>query len=248
MKKIKIGIIPAAGKGIRLNDLMLTRVLPKPMLPILNKPLLQFALENIKTLGAEEIFIVVGSKKQIIKEFFGDGEDFGVHITYIEQKPVRGIAHAISLTRDFIDEPFSVILGDDLTITHSLNNLLKIFWNKKAIAVEGIVNDNNPDRIKRACCIELENDKITRIIEKPVTPQSNFRGIGVYLFDPQVFDYIDLTPVSTKRNEKEITDTIGLIAEQGRAYAALINGTNINVNTSIDLLEATKLLINNSSK
>ncbi len=78
--------------------------------------------------------------------------------------------------------------------------------------------------------------------------QSNYRGIGVYLFDPQVFDYIDLTPVSTKRNEKEITDTIGLMADQGRAYAALIDGTNINVNTSVDLLEATKLLINNSSK
>lgn len=245
MNKIKIGLIPAAGKGLRLNDLLLTRVLPKPMLPILNKPLLQYAIENLKSMGVEDVYIIVGSKKEIIQEYFGNGEDFGLDITYIEQKPLKGIAHAVSLTKDFISEPFSVILGDDLTITNSLNNLVELFWEKNALVIEGVVTENNIDAIKRACCITLSDDgKIMEIIEKPFAPKSNLRGIGVYLFDPKVFDFIENTPVSTKRYEKEITDTIGLIAKEGRAYASLINGVNINVNTSSDLMVATKLLLN----
>jgi dTDP-glucose pyrophosphorylase len=244
MKKIKIGIIPAAGKGSRLSDLLLTRVLPKPMLPILNKPLLEYALTNMKSVGVEEVYIIVRSKKEIIREYFGNGEDFDLKITYIEQNPPRGIAHAMSLARCLISEPFAVILGDDLTITRSLNNVVKTFWEKKAIAVEGAVFEEDIDAIKRACCVVLKTDgQITEIIEKPLIPKSNLRGIGVYLFDPLVFDYIEMTPVSTKRNEKEITDTIGLVSKEGRAYAALINGSNINVNTSFDLTAATKLLL-----
>jgi dTDP-glucose pyrophosphorylase len=249
MNRIKIGVIPAAGKGLRLNDLLLTRVLPKPMLPILNKPLLQYAIENLKSIGVEDVYIIVGSKKEMIHEYFGNGKDFGLDITYIEQKPLKGIAHAISLTKNCISERFSVILGDDLTITTSLSNLVELFLKKNAIVTEGVVRETNIDAIKRACCITLSDDnKILQIIEKPLAPKSNLRGIGVYLFDPEVFDFIENTPVSIKRDEKEITDTIGLIAKEGRAYAALINGVNINVNTSSDLIEATNTLLKNSGK
>lgn len=245
MKKFKVGIIPAAGKGLRLNDLLLTRVLPKPMLPILNKPLLEYVIENMKSVGVEDIYIIVGPKREIIQEYFGNGEDFSLHITYIEQKPLRGIAHAISLTRDFVSEPFAVILGDDLTIASSLNNLVETFWEKNAWVVEGAVPEDNVEAIKRACCIALGTDgKINEIIEKPLVPKSNLRGIGVYICDAKVFDFIEATPVSEKRNEKEITDTIGLIAKQGKAFGALINGRNINVNTALDLMEATTLLLN----
>ena len=246
MDKIKIGVIPAAGKGLRLNDLLLTRVLPKPMLPILSKPLLEYVLGNMKSMGVEDVFMIVGAKKELIQEYFGNGADFDLKITYVEQNPLRGIAHAISLTKDFISEPFSVILGDDLTITSSLENLVDTFWEKRAIAVEGVVPEKSLDSIKRACCINLGSvGEITEIVEKPSVPKSNLRGIGVYLFDPKVFDFIEKTPISSKRNEKEITDTIGLIAKKKRAYGVLINGVNINVNTSLDVLEATKLLINN---
>jgi dTDP-glucose pyrophosphorylase len=248
MNGIKIGIIPAAGKGLRLNDLLLTRVLPKPMLPILNKPLLEYALENMKSIGVQDVYIIVGSKKEIIQEYFGNGSDFGLRISYIEQKPLGGIAHAISLTKDFISEPFSVILGDDLTITNSLSNLVATFWQKNALVIEGIVQENNIDAIKRACSITIGKDgKILEIIEKPSLPKSNLRGIGVYLFDPAIYDFIENTSISSKRNEKEITDTIGIIAKKGRAYATLINGLNINVNTSSDLKIAMKLLLSYES-
>ncbi len=244
LKNIKIGVIPAAGIGSRINDLLLTRVLPKPMLPILNKPLLQYSLENMKRLGVKDVFLIVGHKKEIIQEYFGNGEDFGLHITYIDQFPPKGIAQAISLTEDYISEEFAVILGDDLTVASSLNNLIDTFGTKHALVVEGTVPENNLEVLKRTCSLTIGNDKqINKIVEKPVAPKPSLRGIGIYLFDHQVYDFIKLTPVSKKRGETEITDTIGLIAKQGRAYSAIIDGTNINVNTFSDLMNATKLLL-----
>ncbi len=248
MRSIRVGVIPAAGKGLRLNDLLLTRVLPKPMLPILNKPLLQYALENMMSIGVSEVFIIVGSKKEIIREYFGNGADFGITITYLEQKPLRGIADAINLVKGCVNQPFSVILGDDLTISSSLNNLVELFFEKDAWVTEGVVSETNVEAIKRACALILDDTgRIQQIDEKPLNPSSNLRGVGVYLFNPKVFDFIDATPISTKRNEKEISDTIGLIAKNGRAYGALINGLNINVNTSSDLAQATISLLNSEN-
>ncbi len=93
----------------------------------------------------------------------------------------------------------------------------------------------------------LENDgKIQNAEEKPNNPNSNVRGCGIYIFDPKIYEYIGNTPSSLPRNEKEITNTIKLIAKDNSAYGAFINGVNINVNTSIDLLEATRLLLEKS--
>lgn len=245
MKKIKVGVIPAAGKGRRISDLPLTRVLPKPMLPILNKPILEYVMENMKSMGIEDVYVINGHKKEIIQEYFGNGEGFGLNIFYIEQKIPRGIAHAISLAKDYVNEPFTVILGDDLTIVKSLSNLVEIFWERSAWVVEGVVPENNLDVLKRTCCVALKNaGEIKEIIEKPTNPKSNLRGTGVYIFDPKVFDFIEVTPISNTRGEKEITDTVGMMAKEGKAYGALINGINININTSSDLKDATKLLLN----
>lgn len=244
MKKIRIGVIPAAGRGARIAELPMIKILPKPMLPILNKPILEYAIENIKSLGVEDLYIVVGPKKELIQEYFGDGEDFSLHITYLEQKSPKGIAQAISLTKNYINEPFAVILGDDLTIAGSLNNLAESFWKRNAWAIEGVVSENDVEVLKRTCCVILKDtEKIEEIVEKPFNPRSNLRGIGIYIFDPKVFCFIESTPLSNKRNEKEITDTIGLIAREEKAYGILINGTNINVNTPSDFIEATKLLL-----
>lgn len=244
MEQISVGVIPAAGRGTRISGLPLTRILPKPMLPILNKPILEYVMENMKSIGIEEVFLIVGFKKEPIIEYFGDGKDFDLNIRYIEQQTPQGIAHAISLTKNYISKPFMVVLGDDLTIAKSLNNLVKTFQSRKALVVEGAVYENDIEILKKTCCIIYGNKgRIKEIIEKPIVPKSNMRGVGVYLFDPNVFNFIEATPISNIRNEKEITDTISLIARGGNAYAALLNGTNININTPSDLMKATKLLL-----
>jgi len=245
MKKMRVGVIPAAGKGSRISDLPLTRVLPKPMLPLLDKPLIEYVLENMKRLGIETVYIVVGYKKELLKEYFGNGKDWNVNVEYVEQRNPKGIAHAISLVEDWVNEPFATILGDDFTITKSLSNITEAFWKNGAWAVEGIVPENDIEALKRTCCVSLEDDgRIKEIIEKPTKPKSRLRGTGVYLFHPRIFEFIRKTPISQKRNEKEITDTIGLIMREGKAYGALIDGVNLNVNTLTDLSRATEILLN----
>jgi len=244
MKKIKVGVIPAAGKGNRISELPLTRILPKPMLPVVNKPILEYAIQNMRRLGVEIIYVIIGHKKELIKEYFQGGEDWNVIIEYVEQKNPKGIAHAISLTKDYINEPFMVILGDDLTIAESLDNLIETFWERSALTVEGVIPESDIEVLKRTCCVVLgDKGKIEEIVEKPLVPKSKLRGAGVYLFHPKVFEFIERTPISPKRNKKEITDTIGLIAVEEKAYGAPIKGINININTFEDLMRAITLLI-----
>jgi dTDP-glucose pyrophosphorylase len=246
-KKIKVGVIPAAGHGLRLSDLPLTRILPKCLLPILNKPILGYVIENMKQFGVEEVYVIVGFKKELIQEYLGNGADFGIKVKYILQPDPLGLAHAIGLTSAFICEPFVVILGDDLTIANSLENMVNLFWAKNATVVEGVVYEKNIEKLRQACCISLNDDgKIQNAQEKPRNPDSNVRGCGIYIFDPTIYAYIEKTQLSLPHNEKQITDTIKLIAEDDSAYGMFIEGANINVNTQVDLLEATRLLLENS--
>jgi len=245
MKKINVGVIPAAGRGTRINDLPLTRLLPKTMLPILNKPIMEYNILKMVDMGIKTIYIIVSHKKEMIIEYFGSGKDFGVNIEYIKRdEPPQGIACSIGLTEEFINEPFIVILGDDFTVAESLNNLFKTFWDKKAIVVEGVVIENNKHIITQTNYIILkDDDEIHEIIEKPTIVKSNLRGCGIYICDPSIYDYIKKTPISFVRSEKEITDTIRLIADEERAYGALIDGSNININSIADLLSATRLIL-----
>jgi len=243
MRKIKVGVIPAAGPGRRLSSLPLTRVLPKCLLPITNKPILEYVVENMKQMGVEDVYMIVGFKKELIQEYFGDGKDFGVRIKYVLQSNPLGIAHAVGLTKEYVNEPFVVILGDDLTIAKSFENVVDVFWTKEASVVEGVVYEKNLEKLRQACCVLLGADgKIMDITEKPKIPQSNVRGCGVYIFDSIIYEYIDKTLASPPRFEKEITNTIKLMSNDNSGYGVFINGTNINVNTTMDLLEATKLL------
>ncbi|MDQ1281005.1 MAG: Nucleotidyltransferase family protein [Thermoproteota archaeon] len=245
MKQINVGVIPAAGRGNRLAELPLTRILPKPMLPLLNKPILEYVIENMKSVGVKNIYLIVGHKKELVKEYFRDGKDWDVEISYVEQHELKGIAHAISLTRDLVDEPFMVILGDDFTIARSFENMALAFCRNKAWVVEGIVVEDDVEILKRTCCVVLDEytNKIIDINEKPSNVNSRLRGTGVYLFDPIVFEFIDKTTVSSSRNEKEISDTIGLMSKVGKAYGAMLDNVNININTFSDLMSATKLLL-----
>jgi dTDP-glucose pyrophosphorylase len=243
MEKELVGVITAAGKGTRIVDLPFTRILPKAMLPIMNKPIIEYIIDNMKNIIIKKIYIIVDPNNNFIQQYFKDGSDFGVEIKYIEQTNPEGIAHAISLVKDHVKGPFIVILGDDFTITDSLNNLVETFLEKNCLVVEGVVEDNDIQSIKRTCNVILENGKIVDIIEKPENANSNIRGCGIYIFDPKVFDYIEKTPKTPPKNEKEITNTIKLIAKDGLAHGTHINGTNININTTYDLDLVLKLVL-----
>lgn len=237
-KKITTGVIAAAGAGLRMGHL--SRILPKCLFPLYDKPIIYYIIQNMQTIGVKNVYVVVNYQRQMIFDYLKEiSPQLKVNINFILQKELNGIAGAIMLTKKYIAEPFITILGDDITLTGSLRNLLDTFFNKNALVLEGITREENIGILKRTCCIKLSPDKrIVKIKEKPENPFSRFRGIGIYFFQPSIFDYIAHTPVSSIRNEKEITDTIKLIADKGNAYGEFIKGININVNDYSDLLGA----------
>lgn len=237
MKKIKIGVIPAAGEGRRMG--YLGHILPKCLFPLYDKPILHYIIENMKHVGIEEVYIVVNFQKEKIIEYVDNVRDkIGIAVNFIPIDKILGLVYSVLSAKEFVSEPFMVILGDDITITKSLGNLINRFYNNNAIVVEGVVNESNPDILKSTCCVHLgENNKIERIIEKPSEPMSSLRGVGIYIFDIKIFDYAKKVSVTSS-----ITDAIDLVAKDGEAYAEFIDGLNINVNSYEDLLNAWNLV------
>ena len=239
--KIRIGVIPAAGVGNRISELPLTRILPKPMLPVLNKPILEYVIQHMKDVGVELIYLIVGFKRKVIQEYFKDGSDFGVKIKYVVNKAPEktGIADTILLTQKYIKEPFIVILGDDFTTTKTLMPFVKKFFDKDALVVEAVVPENDLSSLRRTNSVMIEkNGRILKIIEKPKRPKFKVRGCGLYIFNPSIFEFIKKTLPSHYRPGRDITNTIQLVANKGKAYGFFIDGDNVNINTLSDLKAA----------
>lgn len=234
---MKQAIIPAAGTGSRFG--YLSKVLPKCLFPLYDRPILAHILRHLNDLRVEEVFIIVGYKKEKIMEFVNEVKhDFEFKVKFIEQKEPRGVADAVNLTRENIRGDFIVILGDDVTFTKSLSNLIDVFHGTTAVIVEGIVKETNLDKLRSACCLTINSNKaIRKIVEKPATPFSDIRGCGIYVCSKELFDYISKTPLS-KSGQLDITETISMLAKDERAYAEFINGINLNVNSYDDLLVA----------
>jgi len=203
------GIILHGGHGTRLRPL--THTGPKQLLPIANKPMSQFCLEAIAETGITDIAIIiggVGSNK--VREYYGDGSNFGVNITYIEQDEPRGIAHAIRLCKEFVDnEKFLVFLGDNI-IQKSISDFVENFQNSSYDATVLLCEVDNPSRFGIA---DVKNDKILKITEKPKNPTSNLAVTGIYLLAPEIFEIIDNLKPSW-RNELEITDALDNLLKQ----------------------------------
>ncbi|MFH1249412.1 MAG: nucleotidyltransferase family protein [archaeon] len=239
MNKIRIGVIPAAGKGGRISPL--SKILPKPMIPVLDQPILEFVIKRmVYEFGIEEVYLIVGHMSDVIKNYFKDGKEIGIKIKYVYQNDPKGIAQAIGLTEKYIKEPFMVMLGDDFTIG-STKELMNTFFKKNAYVVEAMINEEDKTTLKRTCCARINNEKkIEEIIEKPKNPISNIRGCGIYIFDPIVFDYLKKMPASAE--EKGITEIIREISKDGKAYGELLKGVNVNINTKEDLFLANLIL------
>ncbi len=203
------GIILHGGHGTRLRPL--THTGPKQLLPIANKPMSQYGIESMIEAGINEIAIIVGGiGAHKVKEYYGNGEKFGVKFSYIEQDQPRGIAHAISLCKDFINnEKFLVFLGDNI-LKDSIIKYVEEFQKSDADASIVLCEVENPSRFGIA---DIENGKIKKIIEKPKKPSSNLAVIGVYFLTPKIFSIIDKLKPSW-RNELEITDALQMLLEE----------------------------------
>lgn len=239
--KLRTGVIPAAGMGKRIG--YLGNILPKPLFPIFDKPIIHHVIDNMQRVGIDRVIVVVFHQKEMIIKYLRKA-DLGIDIEFVEPDVLpQGIALSIATTEERVNEPFMVILGDDVSVTPSLNNIVSSFFAKNALALEAVVEEKNKHVLSSTCCVQIDQEnKIIDIVEKPIAPVGSVRGCGVYIFNETIFDLIRQTPLSKVRNEVEITDTIRKAANLGKAYVEFINGVNINVNTPEDMLRAWQLV------
>ena len=171
----------------------------------------EYCIESIREAGITDIAIIIGGLgSNKVKEYYRNGENFGVNLTYIEQDEPRGIAHAIRLCKEFANnEKFLVFLGDNI-IQKSITDFVENFTKSNYDATVLLCEVDNPSRFGIA---DVENEKIIKITEKPKKPTSNLAVTGIYLLTPQIFEVIDNLKPSW-RNELEITDALDNLLKQ----------------------------------
>ncbi|HZJ58131.1 MAG TPA: UTP--glucose-1-phosphate uridylyltransferase GalU [Clostridia bacterium] len=262
---IRKAIIPAAGLGTRF--LPATKAQPKEMLPIVDKPTIQYIIEEAIDSGIESIIIVTGRNKRSIEDHFdrsleledalrkSKNEDLlrlvddisnMVDIHYIRQKEPKGLGHAINCASAFIgDEPFAVLLGDD--IVHSevpcLKQLIGVYEKHKSTILGcQFVDKNHVDKYGIVDGIPMDDDlyEVRHLVEKPRVEDapSNLAILGRYIISPNIFKHLDETQPGAG-GEIQLTDALRALAEEEAMYAFNFQGKRYDVGNKLGYLEAT---------
>jgi glucose-1-phosphate thymidylyltransferase len=231
-------LILAGGKGTRLRPI--TYSLAKQLVPVANKPVIEYGIDAIVGAGITEVGIVVIEPNSPIEESCGDGSRWGAKFTYIVQPEPLGLAHAVMTSREFLgDDDFIMYLGDNL-IKSSLGDLITEFQEHRPAATVLLTPVPNPNQFGVA---EMEGDKVVRLEEKPKEPKSNLALVGVYLFDRVIHDVIDVLKPSA-RGEYEITEAIqGLIDRQMTVRSHIVTGWWKDTGTVEAMLDANRLIL-----
>jgi UDP-N-acetylglucosamine diphosphorylase/glucosamine-1-phosphate N-acetyltransferase len=228
--------ILAAGEGTRMRPL--TANIPKPLLPVANKPFLIHTLDALSAAGVKEATILVGWKGHRIRDFLAHQPDLGVAVDFEEQEKRLGTAHAIGLARNHFDGSFLSINGDVVVRGKSIAGLLE-FHKRVGGTVMAIAKVGDPSRFG---VVEMKDDKVVGLEEKPSKPKSNLINAGIYVFNPDIFDLIAKTPASV-RGEYEITDALQMLIEKGAVFGHRLEEEWIDVGSSWDLLKANEILL-----
>lgn len=231
-------LLLSGGTGSRLRPLTYTGA--KQLIPVANKPILFYAIEAIRDAGVTDFGIIVGDTKNEIKAAVGDGSQWGITVTYIEQDAPRGLAHAVGIAEEFIgDEPFIMFLGDNL-VKDGVEQFVRTFKAEQPNALILLSRVPEPQRFGVA---ELQDGRIVRLVEKPKIPPSDLALVGVYLFDHHIFRAVkEIKP--SWRNELEITDAIQWLVETGHTVTPyIIRNWWKDTGKPEDVLDANRLMM-----
>ena len=265
MKKIKKAIIPAAGLGTRF--LPATKAMPKEMLPILDKPTIQYIVEEAARAGIEDIIIVTGRHKRAIEDHFDSQKELEMvlkekgksellekvqystelaNIFYVRQKEQKGLGHAISSARQFIgNEPFAVLLGDDIVESEvpAVKQLIDVY-EETGHSVIGVQEVPEADTHRYGIIDPLTKNgrqyEVKKFVEKPAqgTAPSNLAIMGRYVLTPEIFDYLK-TQKEGAGNEIQLTDAIERINNENQVYAYDFEGERYDVGEKLGFVKTT---------
>ena len=234
------GIILAGGTGTRLYPI--TKVISKQLTPLYDKPMIYYPLATLIESGIKEILIITTPEdKERFQELLGNGSDYGITIEYKEQAKPEGLAQAFIIGEDFIENDSVILtLGDNVFSGINLINKIKKA-SKNGSTIFGVEVDN-PERFG---VIEINNNKVISIEEKPKNPKSNIAITGLYIFDNKVIEIAKKVKPS-KRNELEITDVINEYLKENELTVELLNKNDkwFDTGTPESLFEATQYVRN----
>ncbi len=261
---VKKAVIPAAGLGTRF--LPATKSQPKEMLPIVDKPAIQYVVEHAVAAGIEDILIITGRGKRTIEDHFDRSfelearlEQAGKYeelkevrrisdmasIHYIRQRDPRGLGAAVAMAEFHVNgEPFAVLLGDDIIASGNLlRDMLDVYdrYGRSVIAVKEVpMSDIHLYGAIEPEFVEEDLAKIVRIVEKPSAEDapSNLAAIGCYVLTPQIFEALrETTP--DQGGEVQLTDALNALAQQQAVYARVFEGVRYDIGKKLDYLRAT---------
>lgn len=265
MSKIKKAIIPAAGLGTRF--LPATKAMPKEMLPILDTPTIQYIVEEAARTGIEDIIIVTGKHKRAIEDHFDNQKELEstlkdkgkldllekvqhstdlANIFYVRQKEQKGLGHAIWTARQFFgDEPFAVLLGDDIvqSETPAIQQLIEQYevTQKSVIGVQEVpYEETHRYGIVEPKTKQGRRYEVSQFVEKPApgTAPSNLAIMGRYVLTPEIFKYLDTQDVGAG-GEIQLTDAIERLNQDDSVYAYEFDGTRYDVGEKIGFVKTT---------
>jgi len=238
MRDLK-GLILSGGKGTRLRPI--THTSAKQLVPVANKPVLFYGIEAMAQAGIEDVGIIIAPETgEEIRAAAGDGERFGIKLTYIVQDEPAGLAHAVLTAESFLGEsPFVMYLGDNL-LQGGINDLVAAFTGGQPDALILLTPVPDPDQYGVA---ELQDGAVVRLVEKPAEPNTNLALVGVYMFTPTVHDAARAIEPSA-RGELEITDAIQHLVDEGlRVEPHIVKGWWKDTGRLEDMLAANRLVL-----
>jgi dTDP-glucose pyrophosphorylase len=210
-------VLLAAGRGTRMREL--TNELPKPMIEVRGKPILQHIIEGLRNAGVTEFLIIVGYRAHVVRQTFGDGAPFGVALRYATQVVQDGTGKVVDLGRDFVgSDPFVLSYGDILVDHENYPRLTTLDDETEAI----VTVKRNEDVSQGGAVFVNERFELVDLREKPKPgePTSPWYNAGIYAFRPSIFDFIARLERSP-RGEFELTDAIRALAHSGKKVQAL---------------------------